>query len=178
MKSILKPLLLATILFTIAACQKENPIVIKEELKLPEISIEGKNTGGLFYNEGLLVMHTPIENLDNYYRYDGFIGFKTVFSKMLDVTSADTNIGQYFEISTLDGVGLYKNIYMVIYAGSDKPIISSKADYFKSQIHVLREDSAQKIISGLFEYEFVSTNPMINNGDTVRVTNGRFDLKY
>lgn len=89
----------------------------------------------------------------------------------------EVNKDVYLEIGNLTGAGTYlasDPSNRMIYEDSPGGVYSS-LNTKSGQIIITKDDRANKILSGTFEFEGVDNN---DPGRIIKITSGRFDIKY
>ncbi|MFM2393976.1 MAG: hypothetical protein RLZZ546_1958 [Bacteroidota bacterium] len=176
----LSPLSFLPLLFIfLCSCEKKDPYKEPEKLELPPITMEGKGTFGCKVNGQIWVP---------------FVENPGLFHQKLEETIEPPGIGIQ-AILHRNNNEIWQNIYIdcvAVDTGSyqippppfdgrvfiNSTLTSScsryKVDTINSLIKILKLDFSQRIISGTFSYKDV-----VNDcGDTLQITEGRFDLRY
>ena len=174
------PLLIALIAL-FAACKKTSNI---QQDQLPPITQEGKNTFGCLINGKVYV---PKGFEQNKPAFDMIVD-PEFNNGSIDIRTFNKESGREFYLNI--GSDSVKNIgnYIIKYAGrtgfnfyKDNNNISicqylSKYDPSTSGfLKITKYDLNNKIFSGEFEFHFVNTSCGL--GDTIHITQGRFDKK-
>ena len=90
----------------------------------------------------------------------------------------DKNV--YIEIGTLIGTGTYllsdlsNRLQYTVY-GNNTIRVYSSLNTKSGRVIITKDDRTSKILSGTFEFEGVDNN---DSGKIVKITSGRFDIKY
>lgn len=168
MKWIFSTVLLVILLTNADGC-KDDPTPKTELEKLPPATQEGKHTFGCLVNGKAWVTET---STDSWAFYQG--GVLSIGSSLI---AKDIDQGMGFVIIDLD---LNESKYILndsVYRYANFGDGSTKCTYSchdgRGEISVTNLDKSKRIISGTFA--FTVSNP---DCDTVRITNGRFDLTY
>ncbi|MCO6494713.1 MAG: hypothetical protein J5I91_03400 [Bacteroidetes bacterium] len=197
-----KTLLLLSIasLLCFSSCKKEkkrttNIFKQKRPTELPPITTEGKNTFGCYVDGELLVPFPRKAIKDNFNKF--YYGVKwDDLNGTLDVNA--TMEGDSMHTSKTINMHLFRRIFTsgehILYTDStrnqynninavglrirdkkDKTIFDSwmipNADC--GRMNILRLDTVARIVSGTFYFDAIN-----KEGDTVKVTDGRFDFTY
>ena len=198
MKTNLIPLftVLLLLVFSYLGCYRDEDGVIRQKrpTELPPITTEGKNTFGCLVDGELLVPYPRKLIKDNFVKSFGINedleGLLQVGATMEGETgyesrSVDINLhsrvfdeGEYVLYT-------YSNIPSGTFSGNETSLrIRDEAGktVFESwrvpnpnsgRLVVLRLDTLNRIVAGTFYFDAVN-----KEGDTIKVTDGRFDLKY
>lgn len=178
----MKHLLLISAIFVFAACKKANNNVDA----LPPITQTGAGTFGCLINGKVYTPKGFEQNRPNFdmvvdpYYNDGSIDIR-VFNKEGDITE-----GLNFGSDSVSEAGLYtigsrSDFSHSIYSRDISDFICETPYTFGSNsdktgfIKIARYDLVNRIFSGEFEFHFV--NPDCGLGDTIHITQGRFDKK-
>ncbi|MEO0555688.1 MAG: DUF6252 family protein [Bacteroidota bacterium] len=161
------------ILFNATGCSDDEPNSQEPIDQLPPATQEGKNTFGCFVNGEAWVTKTSI---DASAIYQG--GFLQIGAN-IEESNRDEGIG--LRIDELISENTIYNITKVVENGSVRFVNSTNTvcfyDYenaISGNITVSKFTLVQPyIVSGTFEF-----TTALNGCDTIRVTNGRFDLNY
>jgi len=191
---------LLLLVFSYLGCYRDEDGVIRQKrpTELPPITTEGKNTFGCLVDGELLVPY-PIKLIgkDNFVKSFGINedleGFLQVGATMkgetgyesrsvsLNLLSRVFDEGEYVlytDSTTYNSSGFPNNIDYVRVRITDE---SGNATFDSwrvpnpdcGRLNVLRLDTLSRIIAGTFYFDAVN-----KEGDTIKVTDGRFDLKY
>ena len=150
------------------------------EPDLPPITMEGKNTLGFLLNGKVWVPYQDKPGI-----------FTPTLEAVLDVSTfkitarqknSKKNVNQSFGTGfRFDGVGKYQIPFPphIGYVFTDENLDGLGCNYFKcspydTEIEVIYFDSSLRIISGTFYFK----NAINECGDTLQITDGRFDVKY
>jgi hypothetical protein len=193
MRRFLFCLLLALSLITFhTGCKKEKIPDDPMKVKLPLPTQEGLNTFGCLIN-GVPFVPTRTNSLILYPEKHPLLVTYNLNTKNLIIKALRYNLKEndqwvttrVWPGSTFDRVGSY-NIDNVNYGLIDSSSICgdykyTKASYFGrlydvigGTMNITRFDPDLKIVSGTFDYDVYSKKC----GDTVRITQGRFDVKF
>ncbi|MCO6494715.1 MAG: hypothetical protein J5I91_03410 [Bacteroidetes bacterium] len=205
MKTIFKTLLLLSIasLLCFSSCKKEkkgttNIFKQKRPTELPPITTEGKNTFGCYVDGELLVPFPRRAIKDNfrafYYgvKWDDLNGTLEVGANMEgDIGYSSKSAGIYIQSSVFD-TGEYVLYTDIAYNAQGLSYLRRSAGVqinnekgetvFDSwrvpstdcgRMNILRLDTVARILSGTFYFDAIN-----KEGDTVKVTDGRFDFTY
>ncbi|MCO5253827.1 MAG: DUF6252 family protein [Bacteroidetes bacterium] len=180
------------------SCKRETPIIFKKPgrpTELPPITTEGKNTFGWLVDGELLVPYPRKAIKDNFVKFyygvkwadlegtlqvggtmEGETGYESR-TVSLYLPNRVFNEGDYVlftDSNTLTGPRL-NEVTLYITDKSGNVTFSSWRVYNPDcgRIKVLRLDTFERIIAGTFYFDAVN-----KDGDTIKVTDGRFDLKY
>jgi hypothetical protein len=162
------PLLFITLLSACEGC-KDDPAPKTELEKLPPITQEGKNTFGCLVNGKAWVTETSI---------DAVVAYQLdilQISACLTNKDNDNCMSFYaFGDRTIETINLVGNQNAGIGFGDKR----SNCDYpsentLTGNLSITNLDEIKLIISGTFEFTTVT-----NECDTIKVTDGRFDLTY
>lgn len=187
MKSIISTSVLITSLFFTTACKKH--IVTSPVDQLPAETQTGVNTFGCLVNGKVFKPHGPsigpilscfYQNLygtDNPGYHFGLFGIDK--TNVQDFTSVEIGLDS-IEIKGSMVIPLTKFLtpgygdgqYGHYMAGANG-ILFHTNDTVKGELNIKYFDSTNQVISGTFWFNAVS-----DKGDTVKVTNGRFDMRY
>jgi len=152
-------------------CKIEEPRPLTELDKLPPPTQEGKNTFGCLVNDTAWVTKTSIDAVAVYQqgilqifgnRYNPFETVSLVLNDDSSIIQADTYSLTQIPIYTAD-------------AFFEREI---DCDYepentLSGSVTITKLDRLNYIVSGLFEFKTVT-----QSCDTLKVTNGRFDIRY
>ncbi len=169
------------ILFTVASCKKLNPPEENDEPKervLPPATTSGENTFGCKVNGEVFL---PKGNLNywgidhpKYYEEEGrlWIRVKNIYDYHNRITMYVHIHEFFFSVGTFNNLidSLLPN-YRISYEDYTESsyFIDSTQEYF---VQINRLDADKKIVSGQFEYTLFNDKL----GDTLKITEGRFDL--
>ncbi len=175
-------LILTVVLFIITSCSKEkdcdNPIDC-----LPSITQTGANTAGCLVNGEVLIPDGQGINtgsvLKAQYTYSGDGDDDFVFGLSIrDLTSGGSKMvliqirnkklveGEIYELKSEDSnsIGFYNNGYIGSYVTTDD---------HRGELIISHIDAASRTVSGTFWFDAAD-----QDGETVEVRNGRFDVFY
>ena len=174
MNSKLITILIPTLVF-LTGCDKSDPKPLTELEKLPPATQEGKYTFGCLVNGKAFFTKSTLDVVAIYQQGTLTLGgsiqnnrVSQSISMVLNEQSEILTTGEYtlneppflnagYSKYDEDGVGCY---YLY-------------EDTFTGTLIITKFDKVNYIISGLFEFSTVTTNC-----DTLRITDGRFDIKY
>jgi hypothetical protein len=155
-------------------CKKDDPKPLTELEKLPAASQSGRNTFGCLINGKALIPSTSIDAGAVYQQGILQMGGKSETpSKSLSIVVYEKNYG------LLDTTSYPLNKYPDSAASARIQINNNlycSYDYtntYSGNLKITNLDRENYIISGTFEFSTVTTGC-----DTLKITNGRFDLKY
>jgi len=194
--------LLLLLIFSSLRCNRDDNIIFKKPerpTELPPITTEGKNTFGCLVDGELLVPYPRKaikDNLEGFY-YSGKWGVENhgtfhMFATMYGIQGRERkvinirllnrvfDVGEYllYSDSLRNGntnITDYNNASLRVYDENGKSTFDSWRIYNPNSgsINILRLDTINNIIAGTFYFDAVN-----KEGDTIKVTDGRFDLKY
>ncbi len=170
-------------LLVLTSCLKDKLKVTTSQPTLPPITNEGKNTFGCYVNGKLWL---PL-GYDGYARseyYPWSIASQTipeVYGNLRLVTfNREDKSGFSIKIQKVFEKG--KNM---VYTSSDLKsyllFVSNQSTYYNyvedtsNLLVISRLDTIDKIVSGTFQFKLINE---LNKLDTLKVTDGRFDLRY
>lgn len=179
-------LVLVLLLFSSMNCKKPatDPPVdpIKSELeKLPAITTEGKNTFGCLVNgkawipesnfSGISEMGAGYSKTDKDLSIDATIKTKDIFESFL-ITIQPINHNTIDSFQLVEQIAFKTSFANYTLIEPQKP--SFETDSLTTGFcHILRFDSTASIVSGTFYFKAKN-----QKGDSVEITNGRFDIHY
>jgi len=158
------------LLLTCAAC-KDGALAPKEEL--PPATQEGKNTFGCLVNGEVWVPKAFLGNELTYYYHENILNI-AAYRKM---GSKDINQSLGIRIEDCNNIGNYKLTTIELARGRFSDL--NKACLYQTDnrqigaLRVTKLDTINHIIAGTFEFTVWT-----EECDTIRVTDGRFDIKY
>ncbi len=169
------------ILLTVASCKKLNPPNDNDEPKervLPPATTSGENTFGCKVNGEVFL---PNGNI-NYWGIDHpvyYVNYEELWIRVKNLYDYPNNIYLYIYIDDkLSSTGVTKELlsenypqYEILhenYTATGYYIDSTKNYY----VDITRLDLENRIVSGTFEYTVVNEEL----ADTIKITEGRFDL--
>lgn len=203
MKTKLIPLFAVLLLFVFLylGCYTDEDGVIRQKrpTELPPITTEGKNTFGCYVDGELLVSYPRKRIKDNFggYYYSGVWGGEhrgtfDMFTAMRGTQGSERKVvnfkllnrvfgeGEYllYSDSLRDGntnITQYNNTSLRIFEANGNATFDSWRVYNPDcgRMEVLKLDTLNRIIAGTFYFDAVNSE-----GDTIKVTDGRFDLRY
>ena len=170
------------------SCKKEKPEPNPpSEPQLPAITTSGENTFGCYINDDLFIPKGGIYyraiDYPTYFNENGFLGIRVLNQKDFDgwvrihiVTDGIFDIGDYsINPNALNTPPpcLERRVDTIISGDETYATIPYYVDTTKSNlVKISRLDLTAGIVSG--EFEFTATSAYYN--DTIKVTQGRFDL--
>jgi hypothetical protein len=177
--------LIALILCSLTACKKDKDIngtgtPPPQQQQLPPITTEGKNTFGCLVNGEVW-----LPEVKPYQMFIYSLTSSYEFGNALIIARKSIKNGGVLVVSegvTLSLYNFYQQGFIELspYSGSAGQFRDGLADCTfvtdsvqKGSVNILKLDTVQKIISGTFEFTVGKLNC-----DTVRITDGRFDVKY
>ena len=205
MKTKLIPLLSLCFLFVFSSlrCNKDDDGVFKQKrpTELPPITTEGKNTFGCYVDGELLVPYPRKAIKDNlagfYYsgkwgeQYHGIFEMSAAMEGNQGYESKVINLQLFKRVFDVGEYMLYNNDTLIhdtansIYHFNNASLRVKDENGrltfdsyrvpnpYSGRMEVLRLDTLKRIIAGTFFFDAVN-----KEGDTIKVTDGRFDLKY
>jgi len=185
MKNRLKLLLLflAAVICIAPSCKKSNPAPVDPLSQLPPATQTGANTFGCLVNGQAFLPSSNFSSGQTPYQcnyiytnggYNFFVeGSNQAGSNYISEISLGTVLLPIHENQTLNledynVSGKACGAYDIILRDS----YTTKSNV-KGQLYISKLDSINQIVAGTFFFNAVNSN-----GDTVHVTNGRFDMKY
>jgi hypothetical protein len=183
-------LILFLLIFSIYGCKKEKHLSPIEQL--PPATDTGANTFGCLVNGEAVVIHHLVGDLSPAFGCQYQLIYPTVSGYTLNVHATDEVDGCHFKSVGvyLDSVQLGENIYilntdiekhgnrgLVNIANGCPPspfLIYWTDSTITGQLSITHFDQQKQIVSGTFYFDAVETS----SGDTVHVTDGRFDMIY
>ncbi|MFZ5972133.1 MAG: hypothetical protein ACOYXA_11120 [Bacteroidota bacterium] len=155
-------------LFLLAHCDSNTPVPKAELEKLPPATQEGKNTFGCLVNGEAMVVNS-ITKLTAIYQQGIFQIGAVSNSPRYSLGIAIIEDG--FTISTgdypLDRPPFFISRF------SENPCVYLPENTINGKLTITLFDKSRFVVSGLFEFSTVA-----NTCDTIKITNGRFDLNY
>jgi hypothetical protein len=154
-------------------CKKDDPKPLTELEKLPPATQSGKNTFGCLVNGKAWV---PVSSTDATAVYQQGI---------LQIGGHLYNPTQVIGVSLIEnGFPIQPGSYSLtelpqntadvsIWGKDNNPCIYDEKNTLSGVLTVTRIDMVSYIVSGIFEFSTVTSGC-----DTLKITNGRFDLKY
>ena len=152
---------------------KDDPNPITELEKLPAATQQGKNTFGCLVDGKAWVTATSTGAVAFYQENILAIGAKITEKEReqsigIDLYASNIELRQYLlNEPSITGA------QFTDYTDVNKVCIYEKENLLKGILTITKYDPVNLIISGLFEFETVNTQC-----DTVKITDGRFDLTY
>jgi hypothetical protein len=171
----MKPVLFLAILILTTCCSSCELLFPKSEPKtelekLPPITQEGKNTFGCLVNGMAFAVTNSYDQFAMYQK--GILQFGSDFEKeeinqnLIIWLETNFKIETYWLNSDVSNIAYYIDGISGCTYQSFSP--------FSGFLKLNYVDSTNLIISGQFEFEAVSTDCL----DTIRITEGRFDMQY
>ena len=167
---------LMLLIFTITACfSDEDPLFTSAERSLPAITTEGLNTFGCYIDGELFgPLDSPGFAQDP---IDAWHTLSPTFSFQVICTQFDKEISsrKVLDLTAIfESEGTYPLRYQAIFDNDD---LEWGGGYFldtlsSHSIEILRFDAAEAIVSGTFHFTAIAQN----YSDTIKVTDGRFDV--
>lgn len=177
-------------LFSFCSCEKQklsNPID-----QLPPATDTGANTFGCLVNGEAVVIHKPFGDLSPDFGSGYILTYNSISGYVFGVSGLDKVDGCHFK-----GVGLqldsiqlqvtsyplnigrikYGKVGYVSIANGCPPsplLMYATDSAVTGQVTITHFDQQKQIVSGTFYFDAVEAT----RGDTVHVTDGRFDMKY
>jgi hypothetical protein len=164
-------------LFTMTACSEKDELPETNERTLPEITFEGKQILACHVNGELFISEPYEQWLVESYRPKALLFSDSI----LLISGDDQTVMEGAHISLVQIYDERRNVYKPgyklegfhTYFNDNSPLGGRQFSILKSEPHemeILYEDD--NIIAGTFYFTAVS-----QDGDTVRITDGRYDLK-
>ena len=179
------------ILFTFYSCKKHKPTNPIDQL--PAATQTGANTFGCLVNGEAVVIHKPFLDLSPDFGSSYILTYSSITGYVFGVSGLDKVDGCHFK-----GVGLQLDSVQ-LHQGEIYPLNTGRVRYGKvgmvniasgcppspllmyttdsvvtGEMTITHFDQQKQIVSGTFSFDAVE----ITIGDTVHVTDGRFDMKY
>ena len=167
-------------LFLAASCDPDDEMPPTPEPTLPELTTEGLNTFGCYINGELWVAEIPpLSEITGITKLEAFLNPNSrFFGIRARKTTQDDSTNQRLSvlIENIMGIGVYENKFSPeIYWD-----VNSSCQYYEldsnyiHNINVVKFDTITKISSGVFSYRLINRNC----NDTLKITEGRFDLQF
>ncbi len=184
--TITKGLLFLTLGVSLFSCTKEEPTSSTTFYTLPPLSNSGANTAGDFNNSEVYILNDAVKSVAEI-RKDVNMPGRSNLHLSFGLKSKNYKEEHSFTILKFIGTGYYEipkechiNYSRQNLDPGSSPVIneSTASDITEIQgfINILTFDTLQRIISGTYEYQFQDSS--VNKGSTVKIADGRFDLKY
>ncbi|MBS1489752.1 MAG: hypothetical protein JSS93_04450 [Bacteroidetes bacterium] len=175
MKPFLSLLLLALI-FQSSGCnifKKNDPKPLTELEKLPPATQTGKNTFGCLVNGKAFVPISSV-NLASVYQQGTLVIYANLYNPFRTV-SVTLNEKNYGSITTQSyNMVSYPDYYSSASFQTGSVVCNYKPqNTFSGTVTITKLDRALYTVSGLFEFSTITLFC-----DTLKITNGRFDIKY
>ena len=184
-------LLLLLVLFSwLTACKKDNPDPTKKEpCPWPEITTEGKHTLGFKINGkewvpcvdfyGAAVTLRPIDATMTDSDGSNALSIVGHYSRWSDGDSTNNTYGFWFRPLHLGVIATHELMDCNFnFNQSDQGVFENKWSLPESRegfyLEILKLDTANNIVSGIFEAVMIPQN----GTDTLYITEGRFDVTY
>ena len=180
------------IIFPFCGCKKHTSQPANPVDQLPPATQTGANTFGCLINGQVVVIHKPFLDLSPDYGCQYQLIYPTVSGYSLNVFGTDKIDGCHFKSVdvALDSIQLQETTYSlntsivqhgryglvdISYDCPPSPLLTYITDSTTTgQLTITHFDQQQQIVSGTFWFDAVEQT----RGDTVHVTNGRFDMHY
>ncbi|MEP6465519.1 MAG: DUF6252 family protein [Parafilimonas sp.] len=172
------------------SCKKHTSTPANPVGQLPAATQVGANTFGCLINGEVVVIHKPLFDLSPDYGCQYQLIYPTVSGYSFNVNATDYQDGNHFKgvAIGLDSIQLEQTTYLlnisnspyarygyVGIATSSSPLLRYFTDStVTGQLTITHFDQQQQIVSGTFYFDAIEQT----TGDTVHVTNGRFDMHY
>ena len=178
------------LLFTFYSCKKQKPA--KPIDQLPSATQTGANTFGCLVNGEAVVIHKPFLDLSGDFGCSYILTYSSITGYVFGVTGTDKIDGCHFKSVglQLDSVQLQLTTYplttgRVLYGKigwvniangcPPSPLLMYTTDsVVTGEMTITHFDQQKQIVSGTFSFDAVETA----KGDTIHVTDGRFDMIY
>jgi hypothetical protein len=178
------------LLFTFCSCKKHKPSNPIDQL--PPATQTGANTFGCLVNGQAVVIHKPFGDLSPAFGCQYQLIYNTVNGFTFNVNATDkvdgchfTGVGFHLDSIRLQATTYLLNTPLVNYgrwglvgiaAGCPPvPLLTYWTDStIIGQLTITHLDQQKQIVSGTFYFDAVEQT----RGDTVHVTDGRFDMNY
>jgi hypothetical protein len=178
------------ILFTFYSCKKHKPTNPIDQL--PAATQTGANTFGCLVNGEAVVIHKPFGDLSPAFGCSYILTYSSITGYVFGVTGTDKIDGCHFKSVglQLDSVQLQLTTYplttgRVLYGKigwvniangcPPSPLLMYTTDsVVTGEMTITHFDQQKQIVSGTFSFDAVE----ITIGDTVHVTDGRFDMNF
>ncbi|MCO5253829.1 MAG: hypothetical protein M9892_05625 [Bacteroidetes bacterium] len=193
--------LLLLLVFSSLRCNKDDDGIFKQKrpTELPPITTEGKNTFGCLVDGELLVPYPRKAIKDNFeglyysgvwgdehhgsfHMFAAMDGIQGHESKVINIRLFNRvfDVGEYLLFNDSLNSGNtnttdYNNASLRVYDEKGKSTFESwrVPNPNSGRLNILRLDTLNRIMAGTFYFDAVN-----KEGDTIKVTDGRFDLKY
>ena len=174
------------------SCKKHTSQPANPVDKLPALTQTGANTFGCLVNGQVVVIHQPFGDLEPDYGCQYQLIYSTVNGYSFNVYGTNKQDGCHFKSVDigLDSIQLEETTYSlntsIVHYGRHglvdistacppSPLLTYITDStISGQLTITHFDQQNQIVSGTFWFNAVESN----RGDTVRVTDGRFDMHY
>jgi hypothetical protein len=162
------PLLFITLLAACEGC-KDDPTPKTELEKLPPATQEGKNTFGCLVNGKAWVTETSIDAVVAYQ-----LDILQISACLNDKERDDCMSFYAFGDRSVEVINLAQNQNAGVgFDSAETNCIYPSENAISGNLSITKLDETKLIISGTFEFTTV-----ISGCDTIKVTDGRFDLTY
>jgi predicted small secreted protein len=171
-----KIILLIGILLTINSCSEKNENELTPLEQLPEATQTGENTFGCLINGEAFVVRNTSKQVAIYQ------GGGLSISGALDINSLTREVSFFLSESSI-GENIKENQLYILnnstimkgqYYREDLNCFYYTNNMLVGSVKITKIDRINYIISGTFEFDAISDTC----NDIVKITNGRFDLKY
>jgi len=179
MKKLLLVIISCSIVYILYSCKK---VELPCSLALPSETTSGKNTFGCYINDELWVAYID--------ETGAFIGGEKKIEADFDenTNAANINANKEIQLSNCDTISQsFSLLVFDVIQGDTTRIISTSRynDFIKgctyqinneatNKVIITKVDTEENFISGIFNFEMTSLDCL----DTLRITDGRFDIKY
>lgn len=161
------------------ACCKKKDAILKTEPTMPPITSEGKKTIGCYMNGKLWVLDGYKSYVDcNYYPWHDAPSLYGTFAVKAHCDKDESYITMQLH-NRVFSTGKY-----LLYTSSDLKdgLMCTTQSFYENFsidsnnfINISRLDTINRIASGTFQFKVINENDLL---DTLKVTDGRFDLKF
>lgn len=170
----------------LSSCKKKQEEIPKTELeKLPPATQVGANTFGALVNGQAFMPYSKALFASTYqcnyiFTNGGYYftvgasndnNYEYLTNIMLGTTKLPIAEGQIFKFNNYNEDGKAFGTYSIIYSVTTNEYKTN--NIVNGQLYISKLDQTKQIVSGTFFYKAINIK-----GDTVKVTDGRFDMKY
>lgn len=162
-----------------SSCKKQ-PDTVAEIDKLPPATQTGANTMGALVNGQAFISddyqcNYIYTNGGYYFLVDGSnkVGYNLILDMNLATTFLPINEGQTLKLEDYNTSGKAAATYAMVNNTTQYPVYKTTS-IVSGQMHITKFDQTNQIVSGTFFFNAIR----LTTGDTVHVTDGRFDMKY
>ncbi len=170
------------LIIVVTACNTEDPIQEPKPDELPPITMTGENTFGFLLDGEVWIPKddlstNPNKNIFHTISYDAPSGGLLLLVENIDTTNLWEHkmyiIAQFFEVGdyTIPPPPHSGRVFIDNDLGTCREYLSNWDS--ETAITILKLDKTERIISGTFDYTAHN-----DCGDTIRITEGRFDYEY